>query len=104
MKIKKKIWGCLLSLLCIFMLVLPVMASESPETDSEVSELLETVEAVLLSPQAERTSMAAKSIAVSNFFITYLFHVGLHLQYIIPILQKSRICGDGYCICRIYEL
>ena len=37
MKIKKKIWGCLLSLLCIFMLVLPVMASESPETDSEVS-------------------------------------------------------------------
>ena len=37
MKIKKKIWGCLLSLLCIFMLVLPVMASESQETDSEVS-------------------------------------------------------------------
>ena len=37
MKIKKEIWGCLLSLLCIFMLVLPVMASESPETDSEVS-------------------------------------------------------------------
>ena len=37
MKIKKKKWGCLLSLLCIFMLVLPVMASESPETDSEVS-------------------------------------------------------------------
>ena len=35
MKIKKKIWGCLLSLLCIFMLVLPVMASESSETDSE---------------------------------------------------------------------
>ena len=36
MKIKKKIWGCLLSLLCIFMLVLPVMASESQETDSEI--------------------------------------------------------------------
>ena len=36
MKIKKKIWGCLLSVLCVFMLVLPVMASESPETDSEI--------------------------------------------------------------------
>ena len=37
MKTNKKIWCCLFSLLWIFMLVLPIMASESPEIDSEAS-------------------------------------------------------------------
>ena len=55
MKIKKKIWGCLLSLLCIFMLVLPVMASEIPDIPTERQKPLLVDEAGLLSEEESST-------------------------------------------------
>ena len=55
MKTKKKIWCCLFSLLWIFFLIFPVMASEIPDIPTERQKSLLVDEAGLLSEEESST-------------------------------------------------
>ena len=55
MKTKKKIWCCLFSLLWIFVLIFPVMASDIPEIPTERQKPLLVDEAGLLSEEESST-------------------------------------------------
>ena len=55
MKTKKKIWCCLFSLLWIFVLIFPVMASDIPEIPTERQKPLLVDEASLLSEEESST-------------------------------------------------
>ena len=55
MKTKKKIWCCLFSLLWMFVLIFPVMASEIPDIPTECQKPLLVDEAGLLSEEESST-------------------------------------------------
>ena len=55
MKTKKKIWCCLFSLLWMFVLIFPVMASEIPDIPTERQKPLLVDEAGLLSEEESST-------------------------------------------------